>query len=105
MFVTDFFSLCVAQWKVFVGVLCLLLIFHMVVSFIFGRLPTSKMLSGMAIEFAEKKKLGVLLVIHSEHQLNFFFCALPHLLLIPPLFSIISVFRRDETASFGQGVL
>jgi hypothetical protein len=70
VFVTDFFAPRYSQWKIFVGVLFLLLIFHMAVSFFFGRLPTSPMLSGMAVEYAEKKKLGVLLVMH-------FFASLP----------------------------
>jgi hypothetical protein len=47
----------------FCGSLLVLLMFHLVFSFIFGRLPTSKMLLGMSLENVGKQKLGVLLVM------------------------------------------
>jgi hypothetical protein len=106
VFVTDFFAPRYSQWKIFVGVLFLLLIFHMAVSFFFGRLPTSPMLSGMAVEYAEKKKLGVLLVMH--FLLLYLYTRRQHICCSHtplPFHSSPAVFGRTETACFCQGVL
>jgi hypothetical protein len=81
----------------------LLLIFHFVVSFLFGRLPTSRMLSGMAVEFAEKQKLGVLLVIRVPRSS----CCRPRSSLLAHLSSLMlfSDIGTNERARFHQGVL
>jgi hypothetical protein len=63
LIITHFFRPSFEQWKIFVGAILLLILFHFVVSFVIGRVPTSSMLFGMAIELAEKQTLGVLLVI------------------------------------------
>lgn len=58
----------------FCGSLLVLLVFHLIFSFILGRLPTSKMLLGMSVESVGKQKLGVLLVMHFAcSQTTFFF--------------------------------
>jgi hypothetical protein len=80
-FLTGYF----AQWKVFVGALLSLSVFHFVVSFVLGRLPTSTMLCGMAIEFAEKQKLGVLLVMCCVFRLRVFYYFRCSSLFFPPI--------------------
>lgn len=83
----------------FCGSLLLLLIFHLVFSFIFGRLPTSKMLLGMSVESVGKQKLGVLLVMHFAcFQTPFFVFAWPifcaPILVMPILTLLLYVFSH-----------